>query len=852
VIADAFLKRYVACTGCTDLEKDLVAEARDKYLRVGTGGDMEFVLSDFMKPVPVGCISGGERLLHIFVNRFIRDVDVISYEEAIDFMTEKTSSPGWPYTEMGYHSRAEVLEDGQAVRYAKEFEESGLHGLWTGCLKEEVLKRKKFESGHTRFFACCPIHTQIVLLRYCAPFNAAMIEWSRQEVWPFYVGRSPFAGGWNRLCIHLDKGAVFSLDETLWDTTLSRELFAALYRVRNSAFRVPLSNDKLYWLVDEVVSTFIISDTGEVVRKYNGNASGSSNTLVDNSMILFMLYLEAYSRVYPGDSIDDFFSNVFLNIIGDDNICCVSLQRPLFTKDVIMSTMREWGINPRVESETPSIIGAHYVAKDVGVRVIGGLRHFVPLPGRVRLLAHYLYSTPGDNLLLSAIKCNSLLLEVPFDDVLWRMLYTFQSWYLAAKGDMYRWCTSDLSLIQFESGIYPRSIVYAMYLGFENLCQAYIKSFDARMPKQGKKKTAKAGAKMAQSARKAQSVSSSVPFATNKTSVNKPALVQAKNGTFVIKHREFVADVSSGGIDFALTAYRINPGNVNLFPWMAGLALNFETYKFRTLHFDYVPTCSVQNAGSVAMSIDYDVLDESPVSKTEILTNKGARSSALWKNLRVSVKNEDAQGLGLRRYCLAASEYSAISVVYPDKADPKTYDLGYFNIALCNSTVEFTGELFVEYEVELHTPQVRAIDIYESSGKVNPLLGVSKNVIFGTARNVYGCIPEDGIKYIGNKAYMLLKHGVEQLLELDGQADAATTGFAPGVKLVDFDTAAECKEGAITTNYVHTSANGQWAGGYNVTSHYPGRSGVELDFSGMGPGLLDMHARLAPYLAKWA
>lgn len=484
------MQRYMQSFPVGEVLRTTAVEAKRDYLRVGIGGDMQFVLSDFMRPLPVGSVKNGERLLLSFLNKFIRSVPVLSYSDALTFVSETQSSPGWPLTEQGYPTRAAAIDAGVATTLAEQFENSGLHSIWTGCLKEEVLKRSKFETGHTRFFACCPLHAQLVILRYSAVFNQAVINWSAEEVFPFYVGRSPIMGGWHRLCTELNHfGGVFSLDERLWDTTLSLDLFRALYRVRNSLFATPLSSEKLDWLVEELVCTYIVTDTGEVVRKYQGNASGSPNTLIDNSLILLMLYMEAFTRVYPDASDVEFFKAVRLNIIGDDNIASISPAWPLFTKDVVMDVMREWGISPRVESVTDTIVGAHYVAKDVGVFKHAGLEYFVPLPGRKRLLAHYLYSTPGDNVLLSAIKCNSLLLEVAFDDELWNMLYTFQSWYLVAKGNMYRWCTSDLSIDQFLAGIVPRAAVIRAYLGLESLSLPCINSSATEMPKKQKQHT---------------------------------------------------------------------------------------------------------------------------------------------------------------------------------------------------------------------------------------------------------------------------------------------------------------------------------------------------------------------------
>jgi len=836
VTASNFLNRFVVECANED-EKDLIRDARSQYLRVGIGGDMEFVLSDFLRPLPVGKIDRGERFLSNFVNRFIRGVKVLSFEDAVGFMTETTTSPGWPYTECGIHTRKTALDSG-AIQWAREFEESGLHGVWTGCLKGEVLKRVKYEAGHTRFFACCPIHTQLVLLRYCAVFNALVIQWSKEEKWPFYVGRSPYMGGWNRMCQELNEfGEVFSLDEKLWDTTLSRDLFRVLYRVRNSAFEECLSDDKIEWLVDEVVATYIVTDTGELIRKYQGNASGAPNTLIDNSLILLLLYFEAYAREYPDDSMDDFFINVRLNIIGDDNICAVSPERSRFGKDSVMRVMAEWGINPRVESVTPSIVDAHYVAKNVGVHEYAGKSYYVPLPDRKRLLAHYLYSTPGENVLLSAIKCNSLLVEVVFDDLLWKMLYKFQSWYLDLKEDMYRWCTADLSLTQFDKGIICRKSLIIFHLGLECEISTDIKSnfneFKSKlrtrinMPNKKVSGGAKAGGRGTRWVKRSANPSAKTAGATSSNGDNTSRSValaksyykrstrpsfKSNGSTVTVRHREFVGDMISSGGAFELDALRINPANRNLFPWLARIAVNYESYEFKFLCFEYVPTVAATTGGGLAMMVDFDATDESPADKETMLNSKDGTSDVIWRHQTLPVKKDDVLTLGKRRYTLRDNAYADDSVSYPLNTDARAFDVGYFNIAQYGTPAGTMGELRISYVVDLITPQLfKEPTIVDLSAKiVNDAKDVSKNEPFGAIPTITGGLVKSAVKYIENKAWIALPKVFDGIVNA---VFAGTNVAAPNVVVVN-------DSGATIPGLVTTVMNNTQSGTTNRTIQY--------------------------------
>jgi hypothetical protein len=83
-----------------------------------------------------------------------------------------------------------------------------------------------------------------------------------------------------------------------------------------------------------------------------------------------------------------------------------------------------------------------------------------------------------------------------------------------------------------------------------------------------------------------------------------------------ISHREYIRDVTSSSSAFLnLIQCRINPGNTALFPWLSGVAANFEEYEIHGMIMEFKHTAgsaisSTNNAlGKVVLATNYDVSD---------------------------------------------------------------------------------------------------------------------------------------------------------------------------------------------------------------------------------------------------
>ncbi len=206
----------------------------------------------------------------------------------------------------------------------------------------------------------------------------------------------------------------------------------------------------------------------------------------------------------------------------------------------------------------------------------------------------------------------------------------------------------------------------------------------------------------------------------------KPQISSSSDGTdarIVVRHREYIADVA-GSVGFSNTAFSVNPGLVSTFPWLASIARNYESYKFRRLDFEFETQKSTATNGTLMMATDFDAADAAAGDKVDLMSFHNAVRSPVWAEARYRCDRKDLEKFGVQRYVRTAALASNLDI--------KTYDVGKFQIATqgCADTTAI-GELYVDYEVELMTPQ-RSNDV-DLSTFIAGVSGTATTSWFGTS-----------------------------------------------------------------------------------------------------------------------
>jgi hypothetical protein len=190
------------------------------------------------------------------------------------------------------------------------------------------------------------------------------------------------------------------------------------------------------------------------------------------------------------------------------------------------------------------------------------------------------------------------------------------------------------------------------------------------------------------------------PVASSRSIQNaKPTFKTLSNGDCRVHHREYVQDIASSNtsLQFRLQTLSINPGLLASFPWLSGIAINYESYRFNSLRYIYEPIAPTSTSGSVMMAIEFDSLDDPPNTKQQLMTNRNSVRSAPWARVPMNTTQED---LNKRK------SYFVRPDVPPAESDVRLYDTGYLMVAsqaVAGISVPL-GEIYVEYDITLMTP----------------------------------------------------------------------------------------------------------------------------------------------------
>lgn len=176
--------------------------------------------------------------------------------------------------------------------------------------------------------------------------------------------------------------------------------------------------------------------------------------------------------------------------------------------------------------------------------------------------------------------------------------------------------------------------------------------------------------------------------------------------SIVVRHKEFVCDVYSGGSSFSVrNQFPLNPGLERSFPWLSTIAQNFQEYSWKGVIFHFCSTYGDSVAstdasmGTVMMHTNYRATEATPSSKVELCNEYFASTSKPSESFVHPIECNPKENPYQIQYVRSG--------VPPAGEDLKTYDLGNVTIAtqgIPNSTANL-GELWVSYEVELKKPR---------------------------------------------------------------------------------------------------------------------------------------------------
>jgi hypothetical protein len=293
---------------------------------------------------------------------YMDESDLLSFTEVVIQM-DKQTSPGFPWVKKGL-TKKEILKYDWFWDYLLKYLQNCKMNedqivLFMNNVKFELRDVEKLAQNKMRVFMGSPIEHVMVCMMYCWIMNEQFYR-SANKHWSF-VGATKYHRGIHMLFSRLMKHPnAFSLDESAYDATLAARLLGDLVDFRFEMLEKKLRTQENYnamkTLYREIIHSYTVCTEGEVFLKHTGNPSGSANTIVDNTLILYRLLAYAWLRLAPDDMKTQtaFEMNVEAALNGDDNLwTCSNQVVKWFNATSVVAEWKKIGIKAHVDPDIP-------------------------------------------------------------------------------------------------------------------------------------------------------------------------------------------------------------------------------------------------------------------------------------------------------------------------------------------------------------------------------------------------------------------------------------------------------------------------------------------------------------------
>jgi hypothetical protein len=173
--------------------------------------------------------------------------------------------------------------------------------------------------------------------------------------------------------------------------------------------------------------------------------------------------------------------------------------------------------------------------------------------------------------------------------------------------------------------------------------------------------------------------------------------VDAGDMVTTVRHAELVADLLSTAGEQVI-GLDINPGLETSFPWLSGIANEFQSYKLRDLKYLYNPQEGTDTNGAIVAGVLADSSADLPSQDRDIASLDRGIAAGLNRPLCVDVADAQLNVIGPNKFVRSTNTTNA---------ERRTSDSGKLVFKLNSAAVPVTepvGYLMTSYEVELRHP----------------------------------------------------------------------------------------------------------------------------------------------------
>jgi len=257
---------------------------------------------------------------------YVRDSRFLSLEESLALQKAKTSN-GWPYNIVYPNARSFMLDPNMIawvmIRADDKCKEVYYPDASSENPKDERLPIDKLKEGRIRAIngmnQVNKIHGTMSCWDFNDKFNNAAVVTSS------FCGGVKFYGMWDYMSRQLLKHPmILEADGSQWDSTLGIDIFSLILWFRLESMSEECNTNanrnflKNYYM--EMFYCYFVNVEAEIFTKTIGNMSGQINTIVDNTLALFIMTSYCYWRAVPDATYKQYKRTWTLFLNGDDNI----------------------------------------------------------------------------------------------------------------------------------------------------------------------------------------------------------------------------------------------------------------------------------------------------------------------------------------------------------------------------------------------------------------------------------------------------------------------------------------------------------------------------------------------------
>jgi hypothetical protein len=355
--------------------------------------------------------------------------------------------------------------------------------IWTVSQKVELRSVEKLEQNSLRTFTASAIEQSVSTNRLCLDMNNKFYA-GAGRTWSA-VGRSKFLQGWDHLYRRLNRHPnAFELDETAYDSSLFARSLMGVRDFRWSCLvaeeRTPVMWRRMEHVYNQIVHSYMVTETGEVLLKHTGNPSGSPNTVTDNTLILFRLFAYAWIVLhktnFPGQderlTLGYFLQNVEAALYGDDNTftCsddCVSWFNPRGIAPVWSGI----GVITKTPCDDPRPLREVSFLSN-GFSYDEGLGVWLPVPEENRVLSSLMWGSAVDDVRWHLLRACALRLDSYGNESCRRVLQNYIEFLMQEYSDQLVGSVNDVKVSDIMQSWKSDSFIEALYTGWEKSAES--------------------------------------------------------------------------------------------------------------------------------------------------------------------------------------------------------------------------------------------------------------------------------------------------------------------------------------------------------------------------------------------